>query len=118
MDQFHWPRDDPAGDQATAGEDPAPDADRAGRDREDPRRARLGAGGRGKPRLSLQTGADLMDQFEGGVWFIELAALTEESQVIPAVAAALGLKETAGQSLLHLLTGYLQSRSLLLILDN
>ncbi|HXW76970.1 MAG TPA: adenylate/guanylate cyclase domain-containing protein, partial [Candidatus Eremiobacteraceae bacterium] len=34
-----------------------------------------GAGGVGKTRLALQVGADLIDHFEHGVWFVDLAPI-------------------------------------------
>ena len=36
-----------------------------------------GPGGTGKTRLSLQVCAELIDAFEHGVWFVELASLTD-----------------------------------------
>ena len=39
--------------------------------------------------------ADLLDDFEDGVWFVELAALTEPNLMIPTIAAALGVREAA-----------------------
>src|ERR1700758_1497489 len=33
----------------------------------------LGAGGIGKTRLALQAGAEVLDRFKDGVWFVELA---------------------------------------------
>jgi len=41
----------------------------------------LGAGGTGKTRLSLQIGADLLEQFPDGVWFVELAPLTDTALI-------------------------------------
>ena len=37
-----------------------------------------GAGGSGKTRLSLQVATDLLDQYEGGTWHVELAPLSEQ----------------------------------------
>ncbi len=39
----------------------------------------LGMGGIGKSRLSMQLAADILDDFPDGVWFVELAALTDPS---------------------------------------
>ncbi len=39
----------------------------------------LGMGGIGKSRLSMQLAAEVLDDFPDGVWFVELAALTDPS---------------------------------------
>lgn len=49
---------------------------------------------------------------------MELAALSDPALVPQAVAAALGVREEPGRPLTATLTGYLRSRSLLLVLDN
>ncbi len=77
-----------------------------------------GSGGTGKTRLSLQVAADLLGQYEDGVWFIELAPLTDPALVVQGVASTFGLKEEAGRSLETALKDYLREKSLLLILDN
>jgi predicted ATPase/class 3 adenylate cyclase len=77
-----------------------------------------GPGGTGKTRLALQVAADLLDDFPDGVWFVELAALTDPSLVISTIAHTLGVKEAAGQPLIDTLKTYLKERQLLLLLDN
>lgn len=78
----------------------------------------MGAGGSGKTRLAVQVAADVIDQFENGVWLIELAPLTDPALVVQAVATTFQIREAAGRSLLDLLVDYLRSKSLLLVLDN
>ena len=82
----------------------------------------FGPGGIGKTRLSVQLGAELIDEFRDGVWFVELAPLPpgdEGGRRVPlAVASALGLRESAGQPLADTLTQFVRERRLLLILDN
>jgi predicted ATPase/class 3 adenylate cyclase len=75
-------------------------------------------GGAGKTRLSLHVGADLLDEFADGVWFVELAPLGDARLVAQAVASVLGIKEQAGESLLRTLTKAIGEKQLLLILDN
>ncbi|MBI2386476.1 MAG: hypothetical protein HYV14_10735 [Elusimicrobia bacterium] len=77
-----------------------------------------GTGGAGKTRLALQAGADLVDEFAHGAWFVALAAVREPGLVLPAIAAALGVKEAAGLPIRRMLTDFLGERQLLLILDN
>ena len=78
----------------------------------------LGAGGIGKTRLSLQAAADLLDDYRDGVWFVELAPLTDERLVPQAAASVLGVKEEAGHPLVDALVRFVRDRQLLLILDN
>src|SRR5204862_4321434 len=78
----------------------------------------LGVGGIGKTRLSLQVAADLMDDYPDGVWFVELAPLTDALLVPQAAASVLGVKEEAGRPVVEALIKYVKSRRQLLILDN
>jgi predicted ATPase/class 3 adenylate cyclase len=78
----------------------------------------LGVGGIGKTRLSLQVAADMLDAFPDGVWFVELAPLTDSQLVPQAVASVLGVKEEAGRPLVEALEKHVKDRQLLLILDN
>ena len=75
-------------------------------------------GGTGKTRLSLQVAAAVIDDYPAGVWFVELAPLTDERLVPQAVAAVLGVKEEAGRPVIEALEKYVKDRQLLLILDN
>ena len=52
-----------------------------------------GAGGSGKTRLALQVGAELLDGFSGGVFFVPLASLTEPELVRSTVARIAGVRE-------------------------
>jgi predicted ATPase/class 3 adenylate cyclase len=77
-----------------------------------------GSGGTGKTRLSIEVGTQLLPNFANGVWLIELAPLSDESQIIPALARAFGLQELPFNPLKNLVTDYLRDKKLLLILDN
>jgi predicted ATPase len=76
------------------------------------------AGGVGKTRLSLQVAAQVLDDYPDGVWFVDLAPMTDERLVPQAVASVLGVKEAAGRPVLEALMKYVSDRTLLLILDN
>jgi predicted ATPase/class 3 adenylate cyclase len=78
----------------------------------------VGTGGIGKTRLSLQVAADVIDDYPDGVWFVELAALTDPRLVPQAMASVLGVKEDAGHGVNEALTRYVKDRTLLLVLDN
>jgi predicted ATPase/class 3 adenylate cyclase len=77
-----------------------------------------GAGGTGKTRLALQVAAELTEDFEKGVFFVSLAPISDPELVVPAVAGALGVKETGGQPLLESLKDYLREKRMLLLVDN
>jgi predicted ATPase/class 3 adenylate cyclase len=77
-----------------------------------------GPGGIGKTRLGLQVGAELLDEFEDGVFFVALATITEPALVASAIAEALGVVEAADQPLEESLKGYLRPKELLLLMDN
>jgi predicted ATPase/class 3 adenylate cyclase len=78
----------------------------------------LGMGGIGKSRLSIQLGADLLDDYRDGVWLIELAPLTDPRLVPQALASVLGVKEEAGHSVQDALARHVRDKQLLFILDN
>ena len=78
----------------------------------------IAAGGTGKTRLSLQVGADLIDEFADGVWFVELAPLRDARLVPQAVASALDVREESGGSLTSALIEKIDGKEMLLILDN
>ncbi len=77
-----------------------------------------GAGGSGKSRLSLQAAADALETYPDGAWLVELAPLADPNLVPQTVAAVLGIKEQAGQTITQALTNGLKEKRLLLLLDN
>ncbi len=77
-----------------------------------------GVGGTGKTRLALQTAADMVDEFEHGVFFVSLAALGDPALVLPAIAKAFDVREAAGRPLQVQLQDYLREKQVLLVLDN
>ncbi len=77
-----------------------------------------GPGGSGKTRLSIQVASEMIEHFRTGVLFIALAPVTDPRLVASTIAQPLGIKETAGKSIVDNLKDYLKSKSLLLVLDN
>lgn len=77
-----------------------------------------GPGGTGKTRLSLQIAAELLEDFEQGVYFVALAPISDPALVAFMIAQTLGVKDGGGQSILDGLKNYLRDRQMLLVLDN
>lgn len=77
-----------------------------------------GAGGTGKTRLILQVAAELLEGEGDGVWFVELAPLTDPVLVPRAVATVLGVREAPGRTLTEALVQHLSRRKMLILLDN
>ncbi len=77
-----------------------------------------GPGGTGKTRLSVQVAADLLDAFADGIWFIDLAPISDPDLVAATIVRTLGVKHTGRQALVERLTLFLREKCLLLVLDN
>ena len=77
-----------------------------------------GVGGVGKTRLALEVAARLADEFPDGVWFFELAAVTDPAAVPDAVAAVLGITQQPGKTVTESVASALEGRVRLLVFDN
>ena len=77
-----------------------------------------GTGGTGKTRLALQVAADAQEEFPDGVWIVDLAPLREEGLVAQAIAATVGVRESANVTVLKALVEGLRDKRTLLLLDN
>ncbi|HET7017593.1 MAG TPA: AAA family ATPase, partial [Streptosporangiaceae bacterium] len=77
-----------------------------------------GPGGVGKTRAALQAAAGLQRRFRDGAWLAELADLRDPSLLAGAVMSALDLRDQAAADPLTVVTAYLRTKDLLLILDN
>ncbi len=76
-----------------------------------------GPAGVGKTRLALQLGAELIECFSDGVFFVPLAAVAEPEKVIPAILQALALREQGTSSPLDCLTAVLMDKQMLVLLE-
>ncbi len=77
-----------------------------------------GPGGCGKTRLSLQVAADLLAGSGDGAWLVELAAVSGEDAVAPAICGALGIAAQPGRPVLEALLDALAPQDALIVLDN
>lgn len=78
----------------------------------------LGAGGSGKTRLSLEVATRQLELFEDGVYFVPLAALDTPESLVTAIAEAMQFTFRPQEPSHQQLLGYLQAKTLLLVLDN
>jgi predicted ATPase/class 3 adenylate cyclase len=77
-----------------------------------------GPGGCGKTRLALRAAARLLDRFPDGVFFVELAAISEPGLVPGAIASAVGAREQGPRPIMEVLQIELRQRTMLMVLDN
>jgi predicted ATPase/class 3 adenylate cyclase len=77
-----------------------------------------GPGGSGKTRLALAAARELRDRFPHGTWFVDLAAIRDPALIEPAIAQAIGVRETPELTVEEALGGHLRDRLVLLVLDN
>ncbi len=77
-----------------------------------------GAGGAGKTRLAVQVAATVATEFADGVWYVDLASITNP-EVVPLTAArALGVPDQPGQQTMDVLLRFMRDRQMLILLDN
>jgi predicted ATPase/DNA-binding winged helix-turn-helix (wHTH) protein len=77
-----------------------------------------GPGGIGKTTLALELASGLLGEFEGAVWLVELASLSDPDLVPTAVASVLGLRLGGEGISAEAVARAVGDTSLLLILDN
>jgi DNA-binding CsgD family transcriptional regulator len=77
-----------------------------------------GPPGTGKTRLALEVAANVLDQFEDGVFFIDLAPVSDPQLVTSTITQVLDIQDTARQPLIEVIKHYLRDKRMLLLLDN
>jgi predicted ATPase/class 3 adenylate cyclase len=77
-----------------------------------------GAGGVGKTRLAVQLVAQLAGETAGPVYYVDLTPIADPDLVEGAVAAAVGLPNQPGRSIVDALTARIADRQVLIVLDN
>jgi predicted ATPase/DNA-binding CsgD family transcriptional regulator len=78
----------------------------------------VGPPGIGKTRLAITVATDLLPDFAHGVYFIDLAPLTDARMVLPTIGRTLGLRQGNDQSLAPEIVQFLAGKQILLVLDN
>ncbi len=78
----------------------------------------LGPGGVGKSRLATELGLRIAPSWDDGVWFVDLAGLTDSDLVPGAVADAIGAPARSDGARTDDVIGHLESQRSVVILDN
>ena len=77
-----------------------------------------GAGGVGKTRLAIEVAGQLAGEFADGIWYIDLAPITDPELVTITAARAFGLPDQPGRSTMATLTRFIADHQMLVVLDN
>ncbi len=77
-----------------------------------------GPPGVGKTRVALELAAEVFDDFDDGVGFIDLAPISDADLVLPGIARGLNLRDIDRRVAADVVEEFLHQRVLLLILDN
>ncbi|MFZ0903362.1 MAG: adenylate/guanylate cyclase domain-containing protein, partial [Mycobacterium sp.] len=72
-----------------------------------------GAGGAGKTRLAIEVAAQLTGEFGEGVWYVDLAPVTDPELVAITAARAFGLPDQPGRSMMDTLLRFVRDRQML-----
>jgi predicted ATPase len=78
----------------------------------------VGTGGTGKTRLALQAAADLRDDFEDRVYFVDLAASRDLESVLSVTARTVGVRQESSRPLVDDVKEQIGAQKMLLLLDN
>jgi len=78
----------------------------------------VGAGGCGKTRLAIEVAAQLVPEYQDGVWFVDLAPITDENLVTKEITEVLKIQEEPNQPIVDTLIEKIKDKTLLIILDN
>lgn len=77
-----------------------------------------GVGGVGKTRLAVEVGAELVGEFDDGVWMVELAGVADPAVVNDTLAATLGIAPQSEVPLIETVADAVATRRMLLVVDN
>ncbi len=77
-----------------------------------------GAGGAGKTRLAVEVAAQLTADFGDGIWYVDLAPITNPAVVPLTAARTLSLPDQPGRSTMDTLIRFFGAKTMLLLLDN
>lgn len=76
-----------------------------------------GPGGAGKTRLATRVASRLAGRFPDGVWFVDLVGVGNRTELVQALASAVGARTTAGRSFEAQVLDHLRDQRSILLLD-
>jgi predicted ATPase/transcriptional regulator with XRE-family HTH domain len=77
-----------------------------------------GPSGVGKTRLAIQTAHESIKKFNDGVFWVSLVGLSDGSLIPQEIAQSLNVRGTPGEPFLETLKTYLETKDVLLVIDN
>lgn len=77
-----------------------------------------GPAGCGKTRLAVEIARTAAPSFPDGVWFVDLAAVTDPDLVVDVIVSTIGFAASVGATPAEDLRSYLRTRRMLVVLDN
>lgn len=77
----------------------------------------VGPTGVGKSRLALHVAAEELDRQADGVWLVDLSELSDPADVLPTMAAVLGIGQASDSDLLDEIGDHLRLKDVLIVLD-
>ena len=78
----------------------------------------LGPGGVGKTRLAIEVARVALGDFRDGIWFLDLAQLSDATELPAALGAVLGVGDSSSGGRLESIVAFLRPRATLVVLDN
>lgn len=76
-----------------------------------------GPGGAGKTRLATRVAGHLAGRFPDGVWFVDLVGVGNRTELVQALASAVGARTTAGRPFEDQVLDHLRDQRSILVLD-
>jgi predicted ATPase/transcriptional regulator with XRE-family HTH domain len=77
-----------------------------------------GVGGVGKTRLSIEIGRELLEDFQDGIYFVDLSSVSDTDLFFSSIVRVLKLEGPKDKPPLELLKEHLDGKTILLVLDN
>ncbi len=78
----------------------------------------VGAAGCGKTRLAIEVARAAASLAPDGVWFVDLAAVSDSATVVDTVVSTVGIQQPLVGTTLTALRSYVRDRQILLLVDN
>jgi predicted ATPase len=77
-----------------------------------------GPGGVGKTRVAAEVGTAVAEEWDDGVWMVDLAPISDDALIVAIIAEAIGAPRVPDQDRWEDVLAHLESRNALLIFDN